>query len=490
MHLLRYVFLAMAFLASDLLRQDLAPWSQLAPGAALADDDGPGGDDDGGDDGGGDDGGGDDGGGDDGSGNDDGGDSSSGGSSDRSGSSFGRDSGDGDRESDDNRQRAPAGETRRQARATPVAPAPPPLSAPDEIIVLDLDAADLSLLEAQGFRLIDEIEIAGLATTSRRLRIPAGTTLSEARDLVRSVPSGQTSDFNHYYRSEQGFPEDCSGLDCPARAAIGWPKLPRRETACGSTVSIGMIDTGINSDHPTFAGARLEVQRLGPAKFDPSRAIHGTAVAALLVGDPASRSPGLVPGSRLVAIDAFHQSRGDERADVSTLLQALSLLASEGVSVINLSLAGPDNAVLAEAIDRLVTERQIVVVSAVGNDGPSAEPAFPAAYDAVIAVTAVDRERQVYRRAIRGPHVDLAAPGVNVWTAASVSGARHKTGTSFAVPFVTAAAAMLREARPDLPASEVAAELRRLAVDIGETGPDSIYGAGLLNIGALCSDQT
>jgi subtilisin family serine protease len=102
----------------------------------------------------------------------------------------------------------------------------------------------------------------------------------------------------------------------------------------------------------------------------------------------------------------------------------------------------------------------------------------------------VDREGAVYRRAVRGPHVDLAAPGVNVWTAASVSGARWKTGTSFATPFVSAAAALLREARPELTALEVGEELRRLATDLGDPGPDPVYGAGLLNIGSLCSDAT
>ncbi len=486
MRLIRYAIFGLAFLASYIGWQPSMQGANAVPGAAWADDDdGPGGGDDDGDDDGGDDG--DDGGGNRGS---SAGDRSSGGSQDRGGSSFGgnRDGRDRERASDGSRPRNPVGEPRRQTRAAPVVPAPPPpVSAPDEIVALALDPTDLAALEAQGFSLIEEIEVVALATISRRLRIPPDTSLAEARDIVRALPTGQDADFNHYYRAEQGFTEDCSGLDCPAREAIGWPKLPMRETACARSVSVGMIDTGINADHPTFTGARLEVHRLGPAELDPSKAVHGTAVAALLVGDPTSRSPGLIPGSRLVAVDAFHRSRGDERADVFTLIDALSFLASRGVGVINLSLAGPDNTVLSAAIDRLVTDGQIVVVSAVGNAGPNAEPAFPAAYDAVIAVTAVDRSGQVYRRAIRGPHVDIAAPGVNVWTAASISGARHKTGTSFAVPFVTAAAAMLREARPDLPASEVAAELQRLAVDIGEAGPDVIYGAGLLNIGTLCS---
>jgi subtilisin family serine protease len=356
------------------------------------------------------------------------------------------------------------GQPQRQAPPPVRAAAPPPpASAPDEIVALALTEADLSTLTAQGFEVIEEVAVPGFAVTSRRLRTPPGVSLSAARDAVRALPSGQDADFNHYYRSEQAFPEDCEGGDCPARLMIDWP---------------------------LFAGAELEVRPLAPGELDPSRAIHGTAVAALLVGDPTTRSPGLVPASRLVALDAFHRVGGDERADVFTLIEALGELAAEGVSVINLSLAGPENAVLAEVVERLVTEEDIVVVAAVGNDGPAADPAYPAAYEPVLAVTAVDRSGAVYRRAVRGPHVDLAAPGVNVWTAASISGARWKTGTSFATPFVSAAAAILREARPELTALEVGEELRRLATDLGDPGPDPVYGAGLLNIGALCTDAT
>jgi hypothetical protein len=435
---------------------------------------------------------------------DDDGGSSSGGGDDDDDDGGSRSSGGRDDDDDDGARPGPQGDgagflrnlfgqPQRQAQRPPPPPAPappPPVSAPNEIVALALSDADLAQLVAQGFEVIEERVVPGFDATTRRLRTPPGVSLADARAAVRAVPSGQDADFNHYYRSEQAFDESCTGGDCPARLLIGWPLFDSRTDACGASVSIGMIDTGINADHTTFAGAKLEVRQLAPGDLDPSRAIHGTAVAALLVGAPETRSPGLVPASRLVALDAFHRTGGDERADAFTLVEALGALAAEGVGVINLSLAGPSNAVLEEVIDRLVFESDIVVVAAVGNDGPSADPAYPAAYDPVLAVTAVDRDGQVYRRAVRGTHVDLAAPGVDVWTAASISGARFKTGTSFAVPFVSAAATILREARPDLTAPEVGEELRRLATDLGDPGPDPVYGAGLLNIDALCTDAT
>lgn len=387
-------------------------------------------------------------------------------------------------------QRLFPGLTPQRQRTVRRAPPPtPPGFARDEIVALSLDDDDLDALLAQGFAVLEEIDVPGVAAVPRRLSIPGGVDLAQARDIVRALPSGADADFNHFYRTEQGFAENCVGADCPARLMIGWPMPPAREGTCGSSVALGMIDTGINAEHETFEGARLDVERFSPEAVEASRALHGTAVAALLVGHPSSRSPGLVPNARLFAQDAFYRRGGDERADVFTLVRALGRQAEEEVRVLNLSFAGPDNRVLGTVIDRLVRELDMVVV-AVGNDGPGAAPSYPAAYEGVIAVTAVDRNGAIYRRAGRGTHVDLAAPGVNVWTAASVSGARWKTGTSFAVPFVTAAVAMLRETRPDLSAAEVGTVLRERAGDLGAPGQDDIFGAGLLNIEGLCDDRS
>jgi len=267
---------------------------------------------------------------------------------------------------------------------------------------------------------------------------------------------------------------------------VGWFAAPTRAEACGRGVTIGMIDSGINARHETFRGALMEVARMPQGAMPPAATVHGTAVAALLVGDPASGTPGLVPGARLIAVDAFHRHGNDERADLVTLLEGINLLVARGATVINLSLAGPHNLVLEHVIERLTRDLDIVVVAAVGNSGPQAKPAYPAGYDTVLAVTAVDRAGVLYGQAVRGAHVDLAAPGVDVWTAASLKGARVKTETSFAAPFVTAAAALMRLRRPDLSAYAISDELRRGARDLGQPGFDIGFGAGLVTLGASC----
>jgi hypothetical protein len=359
-----------------------------------------------------------------------------------------------------------------------------PRFVPGELVTLALSDADLALLLARGYAVLEERAVPELDAISRRLSVPAGTTLDEARTEVRALASGADADFNHYYRSEEAIePAVCEGPHCASFDLIGWTvsaNLP-----CVGDIAVGVIDTGINPDHPTFASSRLEVHKLTPGDLDPSRAIHGTAVTALLIGDPASRSPGLLPGARVVAVDAFHTDGGDERADAFTLVAAMDLLAAKGIRVVNMSLAGPPNTVLERTVEKL-SDRDILLVAATGNAGPKADPAYPAAYPNALAVTAIDRDGNVYRRAGQGPHVDLAAPGVEIWTAASVKGAKPKTGTSFAAPFVSAAAAAHLAADPQLSAEGLIGLLTASAKDLGDPGHDEIYGHGLVQAGPAC----
>ena len=164
----------------------------------------------------------------------------------------------------------------------------------------------------------------------------------------------------------------------------------------------------------------------------------------------------------------------------------LAATVRRGVQVTNMSLSGPANALLEQLVRRLA-ERGMVIVAAAGNEGPKAGPAYPAAYADVIAVTAVDRMKRPYRRAGRGEHIDLSAPGVDIWTAASVSGARPKTGTSFAAPFVTAAAALMKSANDGTTAAEIHDALGKSAEDLGAPGKDVVFGWGLLNTRAACA---
>lgn len=363
-----------------------------------------------------------------------------------------------------------------------------PERAPNEIVATGLDDDAIAGLTQDGFVVDDRIEIALIGGEMVRLVIPQGMTLDAARAAVSARSASATVDFNHFYQPQAADKSACVREGCAlVRHMVGWPTGEAGPgMACVKPQRIGLIDTAINAEHAVLAKARLEVLDLGDGDGAPSGEQHGTAVAALLVGEPGSRVPGLLPGAELIAVDAFQRFRkSTDIANVYDLVRALDLLIGRDIKVVNLSLTGPENLVLERAVEA-AADRGTILVAAAGNDGPNAKPVYPAAYEDVIAVTAVDTARNPYRRAVRGDHIDIAAPGVGVWTAASISGARQKSGTSFAAPFVTAAVSILLAEKPGLSPREVEAELMKSAEDMGKPGKDAIYGWGLLNARALC----
>lgn len=229
--------------------------------------------------------------------------------------------------------------------------------------------------------------------------------------------------------------------------------------------------------HPRRAGCRVRIvsQHLGRERQHPVTDDHHVDIA----------DPQRIARWNQFSGPCFTGMKGILRRDLH--LQRPRSPGFSNIKVVNLSLTGPDNLILHQAV-RAASSKGTILIAAAGNGGPKSKPVYPAAYEDVIAVTAVDSARNPYRRAVRGHHIDLAAPGVSVWTAASISGARQKSGTSFAAPFVTAGASVLLASRPELTAKEIRAELLEAAEDMGAPGKDSIFGWGLLNVRELCRD--
>jgi hypothetical protein len=158
-------------------------------------------------------------------------------------------------------------------------------------------------------------------------------------------------------------------------------------------------------------------------------------------------------------------------------------MAASGARIINMSFSGPDDVLLQSRI-KVMRSKGYVFAAAAGNEGPAAPPTYPAAYPEVIAVTAVTKDLRIYPSANRGPYIDLAAPGVRIWTALPNGGEGYRTGTSFAVPFATAVLALQR---PDVmaePEEKLLDNLRTVPLGGGERNP--VYGRGLLQAPSNC----
>lgn len=353
----------------------------------------------------------------------------------------------------------------------------------NEIVARGLSATDLAALERRGIAVSARSRVDGVSVV--RLRVPWLMTARGAIDVVRALNPRALVDHNHYYRPQQSF-SGCAGAACAA-TLVGWPAQTQR---CGRAPTIGLIDTAIDRSHVALEGSQIEYITARRQDARPSSTEHGTAVASVLVGAADGPVPGLLPQARLIAVDAFHRGfLSGDRMDAYDLLAALELLSRRGVRVINLSFAGPPNLLLEDAV-RLLHRRGAILVAAVGNEGPTAPSLFPAAYPQVVAVTAVDRELEVYYRAGRGKHVNFSAPGVDVLAAAvgrrDGEPARPYSGTSFATPFVTATVALLVARDQARDADRARRVLASRARDLGAPGVDPTYGFGLIQAFGLC----
>ncbi|WP_165614972.1 S8 family serine peptidase [Yoonia tamlensis] len=288
--------------------------------------------------------------------------------------------------------------------------------------------------------------------------------LGLARRLLGQTAPDFRVDINHLYRFAQGAPR------LYASNLIG------DNGACRLSPSrrIGLIDGPVDVNHPALRQAAIITETALFGDQRPSGTEHGTAVAALIVGEDAGGAlSGYAPGARLFAINAFAGEHSGVAADVDRIGASLSWMLSNDVRLINMSFAGPPNHVLEDLL--LQAERAgAVMIAAAGNGGRDADT-LPAVSPAVIAVTAVDAAMRRYRSANWGDHIAFAAPGVDLYVARPDGGA-YATGTSYAAPIVTALAARVGGNS----AATVRNRLRAHAVDLGDPGHDPRFGWGLL----------
>ena len=237
-----------------------------------------------------------------------------------------------------------------------------------------------------------------------------------------------------------------------------------------------MIDTAVDTYHPIFKNRKIIVRNFVAPGFRQPTA-HGTSVISEIVGN-AEGYKGLLPGATVLSASVFFEHKGQRRITTTeNVSRSLEWMIANGVRVINMSFTGPYSSVL-DVLIRQAAADGTIIVAAAGNQGPGAPPAYPAAYDGAVAVTAVANNKRIYRLANRGKHIMFAAPGVEIYHATPGNKYGYSSGTSMASPFVAALlAAQLGE---EDSAQELLANLAYSAEDLGPAGRDPIYGFGLI----------
>ncbi len=330
-----------------------------------------------------------------------------------------------------------------------------------EIIAVSPSQAALAIANKLNFTIVRHDTLSGLGMTMVVFTAPDGMTAADALAALKKADPAGSYDYDHLY--------DPSGASGHASAimAVAAPNA--------APIRIGMIDGGVDTRHPVFAESKIVTSNAAGSHDGPATA-HGTAVASLLVGED-SDFHGYLPGATLYVADAFGGEATGGSAD--DIVRALDWLAVNRVAVANVSLAGPPNALL-EAGVRAFLARGHVLVAAVGNEGPAAPRAYPAAYPGVIAVTSVDEDYHLEVDANRGA-VTFAARGVDVRAAAPERRYKDFTGTSFAAPAVAARFALLVPTPDVQSARRACLVLEHAALPLGKGAGDPAFGYGYLN---------
>lgn len=237
------------------------------------------------------------------------------------------------------------------------------------------------------------------------------------------------------YRAQGAAPNDPLFPLQPAASA--WRLAELRGAATGKGVRVAVIDSAIDPTHPDLAG---QVASRGNFVLGHpvSAEAHGTGVAGVIaaLSDNRLGIAGVAPGARLMALRACWQRAVDETlCDTLSLAKALSFAIERKAQVINMSLAGPPNLLLARLID-VARERDAVVIAAA--DPALADGGFPASHPGVVAVTAV-----------RGrPAGAFAAPSRDIPTTQPGGGFALVSGSSYGAAHVSGLFALLRERAP------------------------------------------
>lgn len=320
-----------------------------------------------------------------------------------------------------------------------------------------------------------------IGATVGLFRIADGRSVDAVQSQLRTDAGVRAVQPNFRYVLQDQASRPAPSEGDPAQYALAKLRLPEaHRLALGSDVTVAVIDSGIDVAHPELAGAIAGTfDALGSKE---GAHVHGTGIAGAIVAH--GRLMGSAPRARILAIRAFGsapgatEKSGGAESTSFVLIKALDHAASHGARVINMSFAGPQDALVERAVTA-AAGRGIVLVAASGNAGPKSPPLYPAANAGVIAVSATDDHDRLFAASTRGRHIAVAAPGVDIFLPAPDNKYQMTSGTSFSAAHISGLAALMIERNPALKPEDVRAILMQTARDLGAPGRDDLFGAGI-----------
>lgn len=271
------------------------------------------------------------------------------------------------------------------------------------------------------------------------------------------------------------------------------------QTTKGRGITVAVLDTGVEADHPDLAGNVLpgkDLVRFGAEPGDRAWARHGTAMAGIIAGHghgpgDADGVLGIAPEAKILPVRVILEDGDPSRAKArstrgNALAEGIRWAADHGADVINLSLGDDSASAHPEPSEdqavQYALKKGVVVVASAGNGGEKGDHiSYPAAYPGVIAVTAVDRAGTRASFSTRRWYATVSAPGVDVVIADPDHKYYEGWGTSAAAAFVSGAAALVKAAHPGLAPAQIKSLLEDTARNAPSGGRDDSRGFGFVD---------
>ncbi|MET7848169.1 type VII secretion-associated serine protease mycosin [Streptomyces avermitilis] len=270
-------------------------------------------------------------------------------------------------------------------------------------------------------------------------------------------------------------------------------------TTKGKGITVAVLDTGVDDEHPDLAGNVLtgtDLVGFGAQRGDRAWARHGTAMAGIIAGHghgagDADGVMGIAPEARILPVRVILEDGDTARAKArntrgNALAEGIRWAADHGADVINLSLGDDSKSAHPEPAEdeavQYALKKGSVVVASAGNGGEKGDHiSYPAAYPGVIAATAVDRYGTRASFSTRRWYATVSAPGVDVVIADPDHKYYEGWGTSAASAFVSGAVALIRAADPGLTPAQIKQLLEDTARNAPTGGRDDSRGFGFID---------
>lgn len=253
---------------------------------------------------------------------------------------------------------------------------------------------------------------------------------------------------------------------------IGIPNVLDQVKDKTNEVIVAVLDTGIDDSHPIFQNRIVKGYNFVHGNNDTmDRNKHGTHVAGIIAAST----------NENIKIMPIKVLGNDGKGSDYQIVQGINYALDNGVDILNMSFSGPGYSPYMDQFIQYAQANGATVIVAAGNDQMDTRYFYPAASDEAIVVSATDINDHFAKFSNYGQSVDLASPGVGIYSSIPYNRYAYLNGTSMSTAFVSATASLLKQEDTQRTPEQIADLLLTNTEDLGSFGRDDLFGEGLIN---------